>query len=67
MPRILAWVFATAFVLILSIEGAHADSPPPHDRCDAYDPAIAWLEAPYQHFSICYTAAYADDVPWVAL
>ena len=25
MQRILAWVFATAFVLILSIEGAHAD------------------------------------------
>ena len=67
VQRILAWVFATAFVLILSIEGAHADSPPPQDRCDAYDPAIAWLEAPYQHFSICYTAAYADDVPWVAL
>lgn len=45
---------------------ASAAAPQPQDRCDAYDPTIAWLEAPYAHFSICYTATHAADVSWVA-
>ncbi len=54
-------------VLILAAQGgAHASGPQPQHRCDDYDPTIAWLEAPYEHFSICYTAAYASDVSWVA-
>ena len=41
-------------------------SPPRTTAAGAYDASIDWLEAPYAEFSICYTAAYADDVPWVA-
>ena len=46
---------------------AQAEGPAPQGRCSAYDASVDWLEAPYEHFSICYTAAYADDVAWVAL
>ncbi|MCY3886665.1 MAG: hypothetical protein OXG19_03035 [Chloroflexi bacterium] len=65
MPRVLIPVFL-AMLVLAATGSAHAADPQPQHRCDDYDPAIAWQEAPYEHFSICYTAAYADDVSWVA-
>ena len=34
-------------------------------QCSAYDSTVAWLEAPYLNYSICYTAEYAADVAFV--
>lgn len=66
MVRILA-VAAIVGIACGFITGntASATPHPPQGACSAYDATIEWLEAPSAPFSICYTAAYADDVPWV--
>ena len=65
MPRVLIPVFL-AMLVLAATGSAHAADPQPQHRCDDYDPTIEWLEAPYEHFSICYTAAFAGDVAGVA-
>ncbi len=35
------------------------------NQCSAYDSQTEWLEAPRKNYSICYTAEYAHDVPFV--
>ena len=66
MHRALTVLAVLVVLSLAALGGADASDPPPHHRCDDYDPAIAWLEAPYEHFSICYTVAHADDVAFVA-
>ena len=66
MRRPLTVLTVLVVLSLAALGGVDASNPPPQHRCDDYDPAIAWLEAPYEHFSICYTAAYADDVAFVA-
>ena len=66
MRRILISVFLAVLVAVAASPSGQAADYPLHHRCDDYDPDIAWLEKAYEHFSICYTATYADDVSWVA-
>ena len=59
----------TLCVLAVFVAVETTTATPLHEKqhqCSAYDPSIAWQEAPYEHFSICYTDAYADDVAFAA-